>query len=101
MFVLPLIFVFLLSYFGTTSEQLGQFVNRHTATIKLVTGLLFVGLALWMTWALAPLFGVHSPWNWVLMGGVVVVVLVGIAVAEAIGRRTRQRPAKRRGRSRA
>jgi cytochrome c biogenesis protein CcdA len=101
MFVLPLIVVFLLSYFGTTSEQLGQFVNRHTATIKLITGLLFVGLALWMTWALAPLFGVHSPWNWVLMGGVVVVVLVGIAVAEAVGRRAQTKPAKRRRRSRA
>jgi cytochrome c biogenesis protein CcdA len=100
MFVLPLILVFLLSYFGTTSDQLGRFVNRHTATIKLLTGLLFVGLALWMTWSLAPLFGVQSPWNWVLMVGVAVIVLIGIAVAEAIGRRAPQRPAKRRGRSR-
>ncbi len=69
MFVLPLIVVFVLSYFGATSDQLGRFVNHHTATIKLFTGLLFVGLALWMTWALAPLFGVQTPWNWVLMGG--------------------------------
>jgi cytochrome c biogenesis protein CcdA len=101
MFVLPLIVVFLLSYFGATSEQLGQVVNRHTATIKLLTGLLFIGLALWMTWSLAPLFGVQTPWNWVLMGGVVIVVLVGIGVAEVVGRRAPQKPAKRRGRSRA
>ena len=46
MFILPLVIVFLLAYFGATSEQLGQFINRHTSTIKLATGLLFVGLAL-------------------------------------------------------
>jgi len=80
MFILPLVVVFGLSYLGTTSEQLGQFVNRHTATIKLATGLVFLGLALWMTWTLAPLFGVHSPGTWGLMAGVPLVVAAGVVL---------------------
>jgi cytochrome c biogenesis protein CcdA len=79
MFIAPLIVVFMLSYFGTTSEQLGQFVSRHTATVKLLTGLLFVGLALWMTWTLAPLFGANAPWNWALLVVVVLIIALGIA----------------------
>jgi cytochrome c biogenesis protein CcdA len=102
-FILPLIVVFVLSYFGTTSEQLGQFVNRHTSTIKFVTGLVFIGLALWMTWTLAPLFGIHSPWNWVVMAGVLVVIGAGVSVLHVRDMRKpkgkKARP--RRGRSRA
>jgi cytochrome c biogenesis protein CcdA len=60
-FILPLVVVFLTSYLGTTSQQLGLFVVRHTAAIKALTGLVFVGLALWMTWTLAPLFGARLP----------------------------------------
>jgi cytochrome c biogenesis protein CcdA/glutaredoxin len=101
MFILPLVVVFVLSYFGTSSEQLGRFINRHTSTIKLITGLLFVGLALWMTWALAPLFGVHSPWNWVLMGGVLVIIVAGVVGLYLIDRRTPRKPVPRRRRSRA
>lgn len=101
MFVLPLVVVFVLSYLGTTSEQLGQFVNRHTASIKLLTGVIFVGLALWMTWTLAPLFGLAIAWQkWLLMAGVV----VAIAVAAALLRtrdKTQARMAARRRRSRA
>jgi cytochrome c biogenesis protein CcdA/glutaredoxin len=87
MFILPLIVVFVLAYRGTTSEQLGQFVNRHTATIKLLTGLVFGGLALWMTWTLAPLFGVESPWNWLLLGGVVLLIALGAAILMITGRK--------------
>ncbi|MFN2224987.1 MAG: cytochrome c biogenesis CcdA family protein, partial [Anaerolineae bacterium] len=97
MFILPLIVVFVLSYFGTTSDQLGQFVNRHTAAIKLATGLVFVGLALWMTWALAPLFGLASPWNWVLMAGVVVAIAVAAVVLLYRDRRRPQSRPQRRG----
>ncbi|MBN1660455.1 MAG: hypothetical protein JXA93_18800 [Anaerolineae bacterium] len=93
MFVLPLVVVFVLAYFGTTSEQLGQFVNRHTALIKLATGVIFVGLALWMTWTLAPLFGIQAPWIWVLLGLVVVAVAVGAIVLDMTGRR--RAPAKK------
>jgi hypothetical protein len=48
LFVLPLVTVFLLAYWGTTSHRLGQFVNRRTGTIKLATAGLFVLLAVWM-----------------------------------------------------
>jgi hypothetical protein len=47
-FILPLVVVFGLAYFGTTSEQLGMFINRRTATIKLGTALLFLVLASWL-----------------------------------------------------
>jgi cytochrome c biogenesis protein CcdA/glutaredoxin len=52
MFVLPLVVVFLLAYFGTTSQQLGQFINRRAATIKLATAGLFLLLAGWLVTAL-------------------------------------------------
>jgi cytochrome c biogenesis protein CcdA/glutaredoxin len=48
MFVLPLAVVFLLAYFGTTSQQLAQFINRRAATIKLATAGLFLLLAGWL-----------------------------------------------------
>lgn len=51
-FILPLVVVFALAYFGTTSEQLGMFINRRTATIKLGTALLFLVLAGWLLVAL-------------------------------------------------
>lgn len=100
MFVLPLVVVFVLSYLGTTSEQLGRFVNRHTAGIKLLTGLIFVGLALWMTWTLAPLFGIVEWQRWLLMAGVVVAIAVGAALLQ-VRDRTRVQTAARRRRSRA
>ncbi|HSR30140.1 MAG TPA: hypothetical protein VLY63_06200, partial [Anaerolineae bacterium] len=101
MFILPLVVVFVLSYYGTSSEQLGQFINSRTSTIKFLTGLLFVGLALWMTWTLAPLFGIHSPWNWVLMGGILVIIVVGVAALYFLDKRTPSKPVPRRRRSRA
>jgi hypothetical protein len=51
-FVLPLVTVFVLAYFGTTSEKLGQFINRRAATIKLLTAGLFFVLAGWLAVAL-------------------------------------------------
>jgi glutaredoxin/MFS family permease len=84
MFIVPLVVVFLLSYFGATSEQLGLFLARHVVTIKVLTALVFVGLALWMTWTLAPLFGITAPWNWVLLGGVVLVIGAGAALLQGV-----------------
>lgn len=101
MFILPLIVVFVLSYYGTTSEQLGRFINRHTGTIKLATGLLFVGLALWMTWTLAPLFGIYAPWNWVLMSGVLVAIALVVAVLLVTEKQPPAKQVSRRRRSRA
>jgi hypothetical protein len=105
MFILPLVAVFLLSYFGTTSERLGLFLVRHIATIKVLTASVFVGLALWMVWKLAPLFKIAVPWNWVLMGGVVLVIGVGAALLQrpeaspsqgAEGRAKKRKQSKRR-----
>jgi len=101
MFIVPLVAVFVLSYLGTTSEQLGAFVNRHTATIKLLTGLLFVGLALWMTWTLAPLFGINAPWTWILLIGVGLVIALGAVVLRLTQKEAPKRRAPQRRRSRA
>ena len=88
-FIAPLAVVFLLSYFGTTSQQLGLFVHRHTAAIKLLTGLVFVSLALWMTWTLAPLFGAVAPWSQVSLGAVVVITVLGVVVLRVRDQRYR------------
>ncbi len=48
MFILPLVVVFVLAYFGTTSQQLGLLIHRHTAKVKLATAALFFLLAGWM-----------------------------------------------------
>jgi thiol:disulfide interchange protein len=101
MFIVPLIIVFILSYLGTTSEQLGRFVNRHTAAIKFATGLVFTGLALWMTWTLAPLFGIQEPWDRVLMGAVLAVIVVGVVLLQLVKPKAPQRTGRRRRRSRA
>lgn len=100
LFILPLIVVFALSYFGTTSEQLGQFVGRHTSTIKFATGLVFVGLALWMTWTLAPLFRVENPWTWGLLAGEVVVIAVSVVLLYVRNQRAAPKKPTRRKRKR-
>lgn len=48
LFVLPLVIVFVLAYWGTTSERLGRFINQRAGTIKIVTAGLFVVLGAWM-----------------------------------------------------
>ena len=63
--------------------------------------LVFIGLALWMTWAMAPLFGITAPWNLVLMAGVVIVIVVAVATLVLADRRAPPKPSPRRGRSRA
>ncbi len=55
MFVVPLIVVFGLAYFGSSSQQLGLFIHRHTAKVKLATAGLFLLLASWMVVTLATL----------------------------------------------
>ena len=48
LFVAPLVVVFLLAFWGTTSDRLGQFVNRRSGAIKLATASLFLVLGGWM-----------------------------------------------------
>lgn len=47
-FVLPLIVVFALAAYGVGSEHLRGLLARHTSTVKLLTTLLFLGLAAWL-----------------------------------------------------
>jgi len=48
MFIVPLIGVFILVYLGTTSQQLINWMTRHTAAVKLGTAALFLLLAGWL-----------------------------------------------------
>lgn len=48
MFILPLIVVFGLAYAGTSSQKLATFVNKQTATVKLLTAAIFFILAVWL-----------------------------------------------------
>jgi cytochrome c biogenesis protein CcdA/thiol-disulfide isomerase/thioredoxin len=51
-FIAPLIVIFLLAYFGTTSEQLARVIGRQTGAIKLLTASLFLVLAGWLIYGL-------------------------------------------------
>jgi len=44
-YILPLVVIFAIVYWGTTSQQLGFFLQRRTSTIKLFTALFFFILA--------------------------------------------------------
>jgi len=48
MFIVPLVVVFALAYFGTSSLQFGLFLKRHTASVKLGTAVVFAALAAWL-----------------------------------------------------
>jgi cytochrome c biogenesis protein CcdA/thiol-disulfide isomerase/thioredoxin len=48
LFIVPLIVVFILAYFGTTSRDLTAFLQKHTAAVKLGMVILFLGLAIWL-----------------------------------------------------
>jgi cytochrome c biogenesis protein CcdA/thiol-disulfide isomerase/thioredoxin len=49
LFILPLIVVFILVYYGTGSKQLTRFLQQRAATVKLGLTLLFAALATWLT----------------------------------------------------
>jgi cytochrome c biogenesis protein CcdA len=51
-FVIPLIVVFALAYYGTTAAQLTRFLKTHTATIKLATAVLLLALSAWLIYTL-------------------------------------------------
>jgi cytochrome c biogenesis protein CcdA/thiol-disulfide isomerase/thioredoxin len=48
LFIVPLIVVFILAYFGTTSKDLTTFLQKHTAAVKMGMVILFLGLAIWL-----------------------------------------------------
>jgi phosphoglycerol transferase MdoB-like AlkP superfamily enzyme len=45
MFIIPLLTIFGLAYWGVTSEQLAFFLRKKAPTIRLLTSLLFLALA--------------------------------------------------------
>lgn len=49
LFILPLVVVFILAYFGTTSKDLSRFLQRNAAAVKLGMMALFLSLATWLT----------------------------------------------------
>jgi cytochrome c biogenesis protein CcdA/glutaredoxin len=49
LFILPLVVVFILAYYGTGSKQLTRFLQQRAATLKLGMTLLFAALATWLT----------------------------------------------------
>lgn len=48
MFIIPLIVVFILAYYGTTSKQLSAFLKKRAAAVKLGMAALFLTLAIWL-----------------------------------------------------
>ena len=48
LFVLPLIVVFILAYYGTTSKDLTRFLQRNAPAVKLGMVFLFASLAIWL-----------------------------------------------------
>jgi len=48
LFIVPLIVVFVLAYYGTTSKQLTRFLQRRAAAVKLGLAVLFAALATWL-----------------------------------------------------
>ncbi len=48
MFIVPLVVVFILAYYGTTSRDLSAFLQRRAAAVKLGMVILFTSLAVWL-----------------------------------------------------
>jgi cytochrome c biogenesis protein CcdA len=44
MFIIPLVGIFVAAFFGVTSERMTLVTKKHTGTVKLLTGILFIGL---------------------------------------------------------
>jgi len=48
LFILPLMVVFILAYFGTSSKELTLFLKKHAASVKIGLGILFFALGTWL-----------------------------------------------------
>ena len=48
LFILPLVVVFVLAYYGTGSKQLTRFLQQRAAAVKIGMALLFAALATWL-----------------------------------------------------
>lgn len=52
MFILPLVVIFVLVYFGTTSKELTGFLQKRAALVKFAMGLVFIALGGWLIFSL-------------------------------------------------
>jgi len=52
MFILPLVVIFVLVFYGTTSKQLTGFFTRNAAVVKLLTAMLFAALGFWLVFSM-------------------------------------------------
>jgi cytochrome c biogenesis protein CcdA len=48
MFIVPLIVVFVLAYYGTTSKQFTEFLRKHAGAVKIGMAIVFLSLATWL-----------------------------------------------------
>jgi cytochrome c biogenesis protein CcdA len=48
MFIVPLSAIFVAAFFGVTSEKMAVVTKEHTGTVKLLTGILFIGLGVFL-----------------------------------------------------
>ena len=48
LFILPLVVVFILAYYGTTSKDLTKFLQKHAAAVKIGLGIVFAALGGWL-----------------------------------------------------
>lgn len=48
LFILPLVVIFVLVYFGTTSKDLTRFLQEKAALVKLIMGFIFIALGGWL-----------------------------------------------------
>jgi len=61
-FIVPLVVVFVISFMGTNSRKLGMFLQKHTASIKLITAMIFVAIGLWLIYETLRVWGILTPW---------------------------------------
>ena len=52
LFILPLVVVFILAFYGTSSADLKNSLERHAASVKLGMVILFLGLGSWLVYSL-------------------------------------------------
>lgn len=52
MFIVPLIIVFVLAYYGTSSKQFTNFLKKHAAAVKIGMAIVFLLLAIWLATSL-------------------------------------------------
>jgi cytochrome c biogenesis protein CcdA len=52
MFIVPLVVVFILAYYGTTSRDLTAFLKKHAAAVKLGMTIIFLSLGGWLLYSL-------------------------------------------------